>query len=346
MRVGSLFSGIGGIELGLERAGGFETAWFVEWDAYAQAVLRKHWSGVPVYGDVKSIDWGAVEPVDVLTGGFPCQPHSVAGKRGASSDERDLWPECRRAIAALKPRVCLFENVPGLLTSEKGEFFKRVIDDFYNLGYRPRVYRLSARDVGALHLRKRIFIVAYPRSSRAGMEEHRGGGQAREPLGASSPAVLRQEEWSACAEGIDTNSTDVADSESGKNDRRERRVVAQKTEGRESGDSSIDFGGENVADSSRLLGIAIERDEQDGFLPKDATDAHSAGCKEQWGTISSREEHSPTEFGSWWEFEPDVGRVAHGVPSRVDRLKCLGNAVVPQCAEVIGRIIKEEMRRE
>lgn len=322
MRVGSLFSGIGGIELGFERVGGFETAWFVEWDAYAQAVLKKNWPGVPINGDVRSIDWSTVAPVDVLTGGFPCQPHSVAGKRRASADDRDLWPECRRAIEALKPKAVVFENVPGLLTSEKGEFFKRIIDDFYTLGYRPRVYRLSARAVGAPHLRKRVFIVAYPDT-----------GQREQP-----DETLR------------------------------------------AGWNALDRCRAELANSSRLLGVAIERDEPDGVLSQDVPDADGERCEERRLAEPGATAHAALERGGevadatdrgdvrrngklgatqaecghdragatdggreWWAVEPDVGRVANGVPARVDRLKCLGNAVVPQVAEVIARIIKEEM---
>lgn len=294
MRVGSLFSGIGGIELGFERAGGFETAWFVEWDAYAQAVLRKHWPGVPVYGDVRSIEWSAVPPIDVLTGGFPCQPHSVAGKRRASKDERDLWPECRRAIEALKPKACVFENVPGLLTSEKGEFFKRTIDDFYRLGYRPRVYRLSARAVGAPHLRKRVFIVAFPL----------GDAECTDAVG------------NEAGEGVGTRVGVEGDG-----------VVQTR---RDKEEQQLDASSSYVADSieqqrERWLRWTCrwEREPQEALQ-----DARERRREEAWMSIP----------------ESLLGRVAYGVPSRVDRLKCLGNAVVPQVAEVIARIIKEELQ--
>jgi hypothetical protein len=111
VRVGSLFSGIGGLDLGLERAG-MEVRWQVEIEPYCNKVLAKHWPNVKRYGDIKSIDWTEVEPVDLICGGFPCQPVSLAGKRLAQEDERWLWPEVDRCLRALRPRYALLENVP------------------------------------------------------------------------------------------------------------------------------------------------------------------------------------------------------------------------------------------
>src|SRR3990167_7617774 len=114
MNVGALFAGIGGIELGFEREG-FTTKWFVEKDEYCQAVLRKHWPDTPIYGDITKIDFRKLEPVDVLTGGFPCQDISNAGKRKGISGERSgLWKEYLRAISEIRPRIAFVENVSAL----------------------------------------------------------------------------------------------------------------------------------------------------------------------------------------------------------------------------------------
>ena len=114
--VGSLFAGIGGIDLGLERTGYFRTAWVCERDPYCQRVLAKHWPDVPVYDDVADI--GDDTPaVDVIAAGFPCQPVSHAGQRKAQDDERWLWPHVERCIGVLRPRVVLLENVAGLFTA-------------------------------------------------------------------------------------------------------------------------------------------------------------------------------------------------------------------------------------
>lgn len=161
LTVGSLFSGIGGLELGLELTGGFKTIWQVEIDDYANRVLERHWPGVSRYRDIRECGAHNLERVDLICGGFPCQPHSVAGKRQASKDERDLWGEFYRIICEVRPRWVVAENVPGLLSSEAGRFFGRVLRDLAQAGYDAEWGIVSAADMGAPHLRKRVFIVAH-----------------------------------------------------------------------------------------------------------------------------------------------------------------------------------------
>ena len=162
MRVGSLFSGIGGIELGLERAG-FETAWFCEVEPYACAVLKKNWPGIPNIGDITAVDWRTVERVDVLTGGFPCQDISIAGKRRGITGERSgLWKEYLRAIRHLRPRFIIVENVARLLRS--GIWV--VLEDLAKEGYDAEWRVFRAQDFGAPHKRERCFIIAYPHEER------------------------------------------------------------------------------------------------------------------------------------------------------------------------------------
>lgn len=163
MRVGSLFSGIGGIELGLERAGCFEAAWFVENDIHAQAILRKHWPTAQIYDDVTTVDFSAVPPIDVLTGGFPCQDISNAGKRaGITGSRSGLWKHYLRAISILRPRYVIAENVAALI--DRG--LDTVLCDLAAIGYDAEWHCLPAAAVGAPHRRDRIFILAYPNSSR------------------------------------------------------------------------------------------------------------------------------------------------------------------------------------
>jgi DNA (cytosine-5)-methyltransferase 1 len=156
MTVGSLFAGIGGFDLGLERAG-FEITWQVEIDPYCQRVLAKHWPHVKRYGDIRTIDWGSVEPVDIVCGGFPCQPVSLAGKRLAQQDERWLWPEFFRCLRILRPSYALVENVPGLLVHGLGD----VLAGLAEIGMHAEWQVLSAAQFGAPHLRERVWIVAY-----------------------------------------------------------------------------------------------------------------------------------------------------------------------------------------
>jgi DNA (cytosine-5)-methyltransferase 1 len=268
MRVGSLFSGIGGIDLGLQRAG-MEIVWQVENDDWCRKVLARHFPDAVRYGDVRDCrgevvgntpsqrspaecepsesagdeeaGWreshtsGRLSSVDLICGGFPCQPVSHTGRRLGAEDERWLWPEFMRIIREVRPRWVLVENVPGLLSIDDGRLFGGVLRDLAEGGYDAEWDHIPAAALGAPHIRDRVFLIAYADS---------GGGHGRGVSALGSP------------------------------------------EGR---------------------GAFTEAPRRGG----------------QWAT------------------EPDVGRVAHGVPARVDRLRGLGNAVVPQVAEYIGRLIME-----
>ena len=159
----SLFSGIGGFELGLERAG-MEVIWNSEIEPFPCEVLKRRWPDVPNLGDITKIDWNTVPRVDVICGGFPCQDISVAGKqKGIKDDTRSgLWFYFRDAISALRPRYAIIENVAGLYSSNKGRDFARVLHDLAEIGYDAEWARVSAAATGAHHRRWRVFIVAYP----------------------------------------------------------------------------------------------------------------------------------------------------------------------------------------
>ncbi|MGE5473148.1 MAG: DNA cytosine methyltransferase [Ignavibacteriales bacterium] len=166
----SLFTGIGGIDLAAEWAG-FKTVGQCEFADYPTKVLEKHWKDVPRWRDVRdvtneSIRERGIEEITLLSGGFPCQPHSVAGKRKASTDERDLWPEYKRIISETNPKWILGENVSGLLTSEHGQFFRGILRDLHGLGYDVGWCTIRASWVGALHRRERLFIIAHTSSIR------------------------------------------------------------------------------------------------------------------------------------------------------------------------------------
>ena len=161
LTVGSLFSGIGGFDLGLERAG-MKVIWQSEIDTFASRVLKKHWPDVPNLGDITKVDWSKVERPDVICGGYPCQPFSTAGKRGGANDPRHLWPAMHNAIRVLRPRYALMENVRGHLSLG----FNRVLGDLAEIGYDAEWQVIPAAAVGALHKRDRVFIVAYTDSRR------------------------------------------------------------------------------------------------------------------------------------------------------------------------------------
>jgi len=159
MRFISLFTGIGGIDLGLERAGMTCVAQ-VENDPYCNKILNKHWPDVPKYGDIHDVK--ELPHADLIAGGFPCQPVSLAGKRKGTDDERWLWPQFARIIRLVRPRYVLVENTSGLLSRGMGD----ILGDLAQIGYDAEWDRLSACNYGASHMRRRVFIVAYSNSSR------------------------------------------------------------------------------------------------------------------------------------------------------------------------------------
>jgi DNA (cytosine-5)-methyltransferase 1 len=299
LTVGSLFSGIGGLDLGLERAG-MNVIWQSEIDPYASRVLKKHWPEVPNYGDIKTINWGDIVRPDVICGGYPCQPFSTAGKRKGTDDPRHLWPWVRQAISELRPRYAILENVRGHLSLGG----LSVIGELASIGYDTEWRIVSAASVGANHRRDRIVIVAYPQSEPSnGVHNH-----SRDSQQSQSPAKLRNSGGTQTM--ADTNSQ-------WRHEQCEREICKPNIRGC----------CQNVA-NSESTGCNRNR------LPVRQKTTHpvfaSGGSHTRWHKITKN-----------WEIEPNVGRVAYGVPSRVDRLRGLGNAVVPQVAEVIGRLVIE-----
>ena len=169
IRIGSLFSGYGGLDLAVQSVLGGEIAWHVEYVKAPSRILDHHVPGVPNYGDVTQLDFTTVEPVDVLTGGYPCQPFSHAGLRKGTDDERHLWPHVLRAIREMGPRLAILENVRGHLSLG----FGTVLSDLASVGWSARWGVVRASDAGAPHQRARLFIVAYPDGGRR--EQHHQG---------------------------------------------------------------------------------------------------------------------------------------------------------------------------
>jgi len=152
VRVGSLFSGYGGLDMAV----GGDLVWYSEIEPAACKVMEAHHPGVPNLGDITKVDWSAVEPVDVITGGYPCQPFSTAGNRKGKNDERHLWPHVCDAISAIRPRYAVLENVRGHLTLG----FADVLADLAHMGLSARWGIVRASHAGAPHNRARLFIVA------------------------------------------------------------------------------------------------------------------------------------------------------------------------------------------
>ena len=272
----SLFSGIGGLDLAAEWAG-FATVGQCEFADYPTKVLEKHWPDVPRWRDIRTLtkesfyERTGLRTVDVISGGFPCQPFSVAGKQKGKNDDRYLWPEMLRVIRELRPRCVVGENVPGILKIAAGQ----VVKDLERAGYHVVVFHYEAAAVGAWHRRSRVFFVGFADVADTDGEGLQGG----EQHGASAASEDTRERPSRPPVG-------------------ERRETIRNT-------------------------LCGGRDR-----------------------IARRRQRQELADGRCWAAEPDVGRVAHGIPARVDRLKCLGNAVVPQQAYPIFKALAEELQME
>jgi DNA (cytosine-5)-methyltransferase 1 len=315
LTVGSLFSGIGGLDLGLERAG-MKVIWQSEIDPYCNKVLKKHWPEVPNYGNIKEIEWATIPRPDVICGGYPCQPFSTAGKRLGTDDPRHLWPWVRTAISELQPRYAILENVRGHLSMGG----LQVIGELAEIGYDAEWRVVSAAGVGAPHRRDRIIIVAYPN----GCNSPHGGQRTDVPSqdksgrddGSGSASDFRQ----IGVGGSRKIASKLADSKSERsNGRQPRNDIAQRA--KKGLQEQIRASGSNVADT-------------DSVRP-------SAPWAKQQTAVFARSDSNNNKYLATgpWQVEPDVGRVANGVSARVDRLRGLGNAVVPQVAEYIGRLV-------
>ncbi len=279
MKIGSLFSGIGGIEIGFEKQG-FETEWFIESELYPQEIIKKRFPKAKIYGDIKKVDFTTVPRIDILTGGFPCQDISNAGKRaGIKGSRSSLWKYYFKSIRILQPRVALIENVSAIA----GRGLNVVLADLASIGYDAEWYCVPASSVGAWHKRRRIFIIAYP---------HVHG-----------QYTLRKD-----GRRVQSN--------------KEQDIQAVSSEGIQSPSESIQDGSLEYVSNTNEEGL------QGGQETRDSKESRQ------------NREQQLTRQG-WWSAEPKLGRVANGIPNRVDRIKCLGNAVVPQLAEVFAKAIKE-----
>lgn len=294
MRFVSLFAGIGGLDMGLERAG-WECVAQVEREPFCLEVLAKHWPDVPRFTDVRTVSADNLPVADAIVGGFPCQPHSVAGKGLGEADERNLWPDYRRLVADIRPRWVVGENVPGLDRTMLAD----VVRDLEALGYEVGVLGVAASTLGATHRRERRFIVAR-----------------------------------------------LADCDEPRLEGRERSVLCERA-----GELPAWEGGASVGDAARIG----EREPQH--------EAHAVAIGGQAWRVPCGASGRPTEPrvgdatdglpgrlsgpgpGGAWPNPPgpqaewEAPRVAVGVPNRAAKLKALGNAIVPQCAELVGMAV-------
>jgi len=296
LRVLDLFSGIGGFSLGLERTGGFETVAFCEIEEFPRKVLAKHWPGVPIYHDVRTLTGERLAAdgigVDVICGGFPCQDISTAGNQAGIKDgtRSGLWSEIVRLARDLRPQFIIVENVSNLLAgpSERpGAWFGRVLGDLATLRFDAEWENIPAAALGAPHRRERVWLVAY--ASKDGNQEQQGAFGRTYSAGKKGAGLPDQ----LCAMG-------------------------------NYGQAAVCTNPHKFNEKGQQCCCTNPQEWQGSFMRPS-------------GSLCA-------SLGGFWKTEPDVGRVAHGVPNAAHRLGALGNAVVPQIPELIGNAILKSMR--
>lgn len=362
MRMLDLFSGIGGFALAAKWVweDELDIVGFCEIEKYAQKVLKKNFPGVPIYEDITKLNGKSFKNIDLLTGGFPCQDISIAGKgAGLEGARSGLWTEMHRIISEVRPRFALIENVP-MLTIRGGT---RVIADLAEIGYDCEWQIIGADDVGAWHRRKRIWIVAYPTSDGC-TSRHKDEkriirkskkGRLFKPSGRSSSSDIpntrhtESQGWDETSERQQSQRRRDARSKPSSLYHDVPDPNKQRLE-RHRGECELGESGEEVKVSreSNATNSNSSRSNQKSERRKDGLpDTKSKFITRFNNQNISNKEQRKFRGGSgrkrkpdFWSVEPNVGRVAHGIPNRVDRLKGLGNAIVPQVAALIMERIK------
>lgn len=293
IRMLDLFSGIGGFSLAAQRVFGddLEIVGFCEREPFCQKVLQKNFPGVPIHNDITELDGSEFEDIDLLTGGFPCQDISVAGTgKGIVDGKRSsLWFEMQRIISRVRPKFAVIENVPALTYRGGVEVIRSLAES----GYDAEWQIISAKQIGARHLRKRIWIVAKASETVSNTESERLSRCRRKESGGNKKRVEQ-------------------------NSQEKQSEVRSKSKR-----CSGVHGDVSNTDSERKL--QSKRSEQK---------------KRRWSCDSSDRRTKEKEIGETWILEPQLGRVAHGIQNRTHRLRALGNAIVPQNAQVIFEYIK------
>ena len=284
-----LFSGLGGFSLGLERTGHFKTIAFCDNDKFSKLILDKHWKGVKIYDDVREISKekfreDGIEFPDIITGGFPCQPFSVAGKQKGTSDDRHLWPEMFRIIQEFTPRWVIGENVKGLTNIQDGVVFETVCTDLEGEGYEVRTFNIPAAGVGAPHRRERLWIVAHRKESMVN------------PNNDGSPATTqrRSVEKTSNDDQEGQNKTRKSERTSGRerNENMEdsRRTLQSRTELREKNEDEVE---EGYANQHQRSGSPSESNVANA--KGERTRENNEGLRSRTSGVSGRQETSGTE---------------------------------------------------
>lgn len=394
-----LFSGIGGFSLGLESTGGFETIAFVEKDDFCQKVLKKHWPNITIEGDIRNVKGDKYE-ADVVTGGFPCQPFSVAGKRKGTDDDRYLWDETIRVVRECKPRWFIGENVEGLININNGVVLRQVQTDLEKEGFEVQCLVIPASGVGAWHQRKRIWIMGYSKhngcsstkikrsNNKTNDNSEKRKNQTSEFERTSGPTnngnvrmdvtntksighrgwssqECKNGEWSFFQreqEGREMGSEikgcngNVSNSESissndGRYGNNSKEKQIQLKAGRESSSTNVSNSntgfsiGENKEIQTRRTSInnGSETLSNSNNERLQRLDSKSIIQEQKLGLFTNKDDEGRE---TWWQTQSRICGVPNGVSFELDknrnnRIKSLGNSIVPQIVRQLGFAILE-----
>lgn len=320
----SLFSGIGGLDLAAEWAG-IQTIGQCEWADYPTKVLEKHWPNVPRWKDIRTLtkesfyERAGRRTVDIISGGFPCQPFSVAGKQRGKEDDRYLWPEMVRVIKELRPTWVVGENVAGIVRMALPE----ILSELEACGYRTRTFLIPACAVGARHRRYRVAIVANTESK---FERRLSVGEEPEKPGLVSGCENAGHTYGA---GLQTERT------------KQQPTRASRTGKNVQYSDSAGWPEQHFSKEPDKQGFSGGRRNERGW--SDRSEGERAVESALGGVASRIPGRLDRDFliNHYWDIEPDIPRISSGAEYRVDRLKCLGNAVVPQQFYPVFRAIAE-----
>ena len=372
MRVLDLFSGIGGFSLGLESTGYFKTIAFVEKDKFCRQVLQKNFNNIPIEEDIRNVR-GSNYAADVITGGFPCQPFSVAGKRKGTADDRYLWDETIRVVTECKPKWFIGENVEGLININNGMVLRQVQTDLEDQGFKVQCLVIPASGIGAWHQRKRVWIIGHNLSNSKSISSYdrEYGNDSKEKQvqfkirGEDSFSnVPNSSSQRSSSQSIGIN-RELAKESKGKKETRDQSTLCTSSSCSDvSNSNSRMCGGRGTELQSRddrewWFYSEKEKQTRDDIrskvigcddIPGKTTIQHTNNKRCEESNISkesNKQRFNSGEFNStetiktWWQTQSEFCGVPNGVSYELDkdrsnRIKALGNSIVPQIARQIG----------
>jgi DNA (cytosine-5)-methyltransferase 1 len=326
-----LFSGIGGFSLGLESTGFFETIAFVEKDKFCRKVLKKNFNNIPIEEDIRNVK-GSNYAADIITGGFPCQPFSVAGKRKGTDDDRYLWDETIRVVAECKPRWFIGENVEGLININNGMVLRQVQTDLEDQGFQVQCIIVPAAGIGAFHQRKRIWIIGFNATNS------NNNGSYRSQRDATKQSCNEQKDRLSFRDDKDVPNSDSKLSNGCGSSTRNSITEQQRLDSNEKKNwNEVRSKAERCSEQDRedVPNTNSERSQRHGV---------STNMETEQRQISSK--NSIKEQQTWWQTQSEFCGIPNGISATLDkdrsnRIKSLGNSIVPQIARQLGLSIME-----